>query len=225
MAQLVKNPPALREAWLPSLGWDDPLEKGKAAHSSIPAWRIPWTVQSMRSQSQTRLSDFPSQSLCALRGRPGPAHWLLRSSDLLPAPPSFLPLLPSLSLEGLPVGHSQVTALLGQRPPMLPHPSLPPSKPPSARPPRWSSVLPGAHSPGATPWPCTHVPLSLSSTPAWFSPEHLPLTVSRPLCIFCSCLPLCVEMTAASSRRKQTLLLLDYFCLNMLCIYYFTRVV
>ena len=57
-AQLVKNPPAVREAWVPSLGWEDPLEKGKATHSSILAWRIPWTIQSMRSQSQTGLSDF-----------------------------------------------------------------------------------------------------------------------------------------------------------------------
>ena len=41
-----------------SLGWEDHLKKGKAAHSSILAWRIPWTVQSMRLQSQTWLSDF-----------------------------------------------------------------------------------------------------------------------------------------------------------------------
>ena len=44
MAQLVKNPPAMRETWVGSLGWEDPLEKGKATHSSILAWRIPWTV-------------------------------------------------------------------------------------------------------------------------------------------------------------------------------------
>ena len=50
VAQLVKNPPAMRETWVRSLGWDDPLEKGKAPHSSILAWRIPWTVQSMGSQ-------------------------------------------------------------------------------------------------------------------------------------------------------------------------------
>ena len=42
MAQLVKNPPAMRETWVRSLGWEDPLEKGKATHSSILAWRIPW---------------------------------------------------------------------------------------------------------------------------------------------------------------------------------------
>ena len=47
VAQLVKNLPAMRETWIRSLGWDDPLEKGKATHSSILAWRIPWTIQSM----------------------------------------------------------------------------------------------------------------------------------------------------------------------------------
>ena len=44
MAQLVKNSPAMWETWVPSLGWEDPLEKGKATHFSILAWRIPWTV-------------------------------------------------------------------------------------------------------------------------------------------------------------------------------------
>ena len=47
MAQLVKNPPARQETWVRSLGWEDLLEKGKATHSSIPASRIPWTIQSM----------------------------------------------------------------------------------------------------------------------------------------------------------------------------------
>ena len=42
--QLVKNPPAMRETWVRSLGWEDPLEKGKATHSSILVWRISWTV-------------------------------------------------------------------------------------------------------------------------------------------------------------------------------------
>ena len=44
VAQLVKNPPAMRETWVWPLGWEDPLEKGKATHSSIVAWRIPWIV-------------------------------------------------------------------------------------------------------------------------------------------------------------------------------------
>ena len=44
VAQLVKNPPAMQETWVRSLGWEDPLEKGTATHSSILAWRIPWIV-------------------------------------------------------------------------------------------------------------------------------------------------------------------------------------
>ena len=44
VAQLGKNPPAVQETPVRSPGWEDPLEKGKAAHSSILAWRIPWTV-------------------------------------------------------------------------------------------------------------------------------------------------------------------------------------
>ena len=44
VAQLVKKPPAMWETWVQSLGWEDPLEKGKVTHSNILAWRIPWTV-------------------------------------------------------------------------------------------------------------------------------------------------------------------------------------
>ena len=44
VAQLAKNPPAVQETWVRSLGWEDPQEKGKATYSSILAWRIPWTV-------------------------------------------------------------------------------------------------------------------------------------------------------------------------------------
>ena len=43
MAQLVKNLPAMRETWVQPLGWEDPLEKGKATHSSVLAGKIPWT--------------------------------------------------------------------------------------------------------------------------------------------------------------------------------------
>ena len=50
VAQLVKNLPTRRETWVRSLGQEDPLEEGKATHSSILAWRIPWTIQSMGSQ-------------------------------------------------------------------------------------------------------------------------------------------------------------------------------
>ena len=63
MAQTVKNPPAVQETHVQSLGKEDPLEKGMTTHSSILAWRIPWTeepggLQSIESQnSQTRLSN------------------------------------------------------------------------------------------------------------------------------------------------------------------------
>ena len=50
LAQMVKNLPATQETWVQSLSWEYPLEKGKAIHSRILAWRIPWTLQSMRSQ-------------------------------------------------------------------------------------------------------------------------------------------------------------------------------
>ena len=42
MAQMVKNLPAMWETWVWSLGWEDPLEKGTATHSTILAWRRPW---------------------------------------------------------------------------------------------------------------------------------------------------------------------------------------
>ena len=45
VAQLVKNLPAMWETWVLSLGWEDPLEKGMAIHSSILDWRIPWTKE------------------------------------------------------------------------------------------------------------------------------------------------------------------------------------
>ena len=55
VAQMKKNLPAMQETWVRSLGWEDPLEEGWATHSSILAWRIPWTeepggLQSMESQ-------------------------------------------------------------------------------------------------------------------------------------------------------------------------------
>ena len=45
VAQSVKNLPAVQETWVPPLGWEDPLEKGMATHSSILAWKIPWTEE------------------------------------------------------------------------------------------------------------------------------------------------------------------------------------
>ena len=59
VAQLVKNLPVMQETWVQSLGWEDPLEKGTATHSSILAWRIPWTcIVHGVAKSRTRLSDF-----------------------------------------------------------------------------------------------------------------------------------------------------------------------
>ena len=52
MAQLVKNPPAMRMTWVQPLGWEDPLEKGKVTHSSILAWRISWYSRSAKSQTE-----------------------------------------------------------------------------------------------------------------------------------------------------------------------------
>ena len=56
MAQLVKNLTAMRETWVQSLGWEDPLNKEKATHSSILAWRIPWTINEEISKDGLKLN-------------------------------------------------------------------------------------------------------------------------------------------------------------------------
>ena len=48
----------MRETWVQSLGWEDPLENGKATHSSILTWRSPWTIAHGFAKSQTQLNDF-----------------------------------------------------------------------------------------------------------------------------------------------------------------------
>ena len=60
ISQSVKNPPAVQETPVQFLGWEDPLEKGKATHSSILAWRNPWTVHGL-TKSGTRLKDLHFQ--------------------------------------------------------------------------------------------------------------------------------------------------------------------
>ena len=61
MTQMVKNLPAMQETWVPSLGWEDPLEKGMTTHSNILAWRIPmdggawWAAVHRVAKSQTGL--------------------------------------------------------------------------------------------------------------------------------------------------------------------------
>ena len=69
VAQLIKSLPAVRETWVWVLGWEDLLEKSKATHSDIPAWRISWTLQSMGWQKGTEKSRFvggsaPERCLC-----------------------------------------------------------------------------------------------------------------------------------------------------------------
>ena len=66
VTQPVRNPPAMCETWVRSLGWEDPLEKGKATHSSILAYRIPWTVVHGIAKSQTQLSVFHFLSFKAI---------------------------------------------------------------------------------------------------------------------------------------------------------------
>ena len=66
VAQTVKNLPAMQETQVRSLGWEDPLDKEMATHSSLLAWRIPWTEEPGGlvhgvAKSWTQLSDFPSK--------------------------------------------------------------------------------------------------------------------------------------------------------------------
>ena len=65
MAQMVKNPPAIQETRVQSLGWQDPLEKEIATHSSILAWKIPWTEETARLQSMG--SQRVAQRISALQ--------------------------------------------------------------------------------------------------------------------------------------------------------------
>ena len=66
VVQLVNNLPAMPETWVRSLGWEDPLEKGKATNSSILAWRTPCTVHGV-AKSQTWLSDFHFHLRCTAK--------------------------------------------------------------------------------------------------------------------------------------------------------------
>ena len=74
VAQEAKNQLAMRETWVQSLGWEDPLEKGKATPSSIFAWRIPWTIQSPwdRKESDTERLSLHFTSLPVFL--PGEVH-------------------------------------------------------------------------------------------------------------------------------------------------------
>ena len=61
VAHLGKNPPAMQEAWVWLLGWEDSLEKGKATHSSILAWRIPWGHKESDETEWVLLSHYQPQ--------------------------------------------------------------------------------------------------------------------------------------------------------------------
>ena len=82
VAERIKRLPVMRETWVWSLGWEDPLEKGKATHSSIPAWRIPWMEEPDGLQSTgSKRVDFTHS--CILGPWPGteplyPSQWELR---------------------------------------------------------------------------------------------------------------------------------------------------
>ena len=72
VTQMLKNLPAMQETWFQSLGWEDPLKKGMAIHSSILAWRIPWIEETGGlhivhgvAKSQTQLNQL---TLCSTVG-------------------------------------------------------------------------------------------------------------------------------------------------------------
>ena len=69
VAQLVKNPPAAWETWVPSLGWEDPLENGTATHSSTLAWRIPWTIPRGYTELDTTKRLWLSPAVCICRSQ------------------------------------------------------------------------------------------------------------------------------------------------------------
>ncbi|XDC50420.1 hypothetical protein R6Z07M_001602 [Ovis aries] len=92
VAQTVKRLPAVWETWVRSLGWEDPLEKEMATHSSTLAWKIPWTedpgrLQYMGLQSRTRLSNFTffwvSQVALLVKNSPANARDV-RDAGLIP---------------------------------------------------------------------------------------------------------------------------------------------
>ena len=74
MAQLVRNLPTVQETWVQFVGWEGPLEKGKATHSRILAWRIPWASPRGRKESDTAGQLSLSLSQVALVVNSPPAN-------------------------------------------------------------------------------------------------------------------------------------------------------
>ena len=103
VAQLVKNLLAMWETWVWFLGWEDPLEKRMAAHSSILAWRISWTIVHGVGKSWTQLSNFHFHYYLFLLGWAlVTAHWIFTCDmwDLVPWP-GIEPRLPALGEQSL----------------------------------------------------------------------------------------------------------------------------
>ena len=69
VAQLVMNPSAMQETWVQSLGWEDPLEEGKATHSNIPAWRIPMDREAWQATVHGVAKNQTQQQLSTARGK------------------------------------------------------------------------------------------------------------------------------------------------------------
>ena len=90
VAQIVKNPPAVWETWVRSLGGEDPLEEGMATHSSIVAWRIPWTeepggldtTERVSTAQSILLSRHPQCATRKARSKPWPSPFPGVSSNL-----------------------------------------------------------------------------------------------------------------------------------------------
>ena len=78
MAQTVKHLPAVWETWVRSLGWEDPLEKETATHSSTPAWKIPWTEEpgGLQSMGSQRVGHDWATSLSQLNSSTSEIAWI-----------------------------------------------------------------------------------------------------------------------------------------------------
>jgi len=83
VAQMVKNLPAMREAWVRSLGGEDPLEEGMATHFSVFAWRIPWraAVRGI-AKSRTRLSNSAQHSTAPQAPPPAQSFSVCKAAGL-----------------------------------------------------------------------------------------------------------------------------------------------
>ena len=84
MAQMVKNPPVMWETWVRSLGGEDTLEKEMATHSSILAWRIPWTEEpgGLQSMGRKELDMTERLNSTARCGRTVVRHWSFYKNHL-----------------------------------------------------------------------------------------------------------------------------------------------